>query len=344
MLNILRKELIQLFRTPALLVILLLCPVITVGLIPFGLGGKTRLRVEVVDYSNSDRGRETVIALSRSPFVKSVKLSQSEEASFKDMDRSRVDAVVILLKNGETTISADASHIFVASDARLYIESILSGNPSDGQDRIRPHTLFVSCDDTTHYFMMAMIVLLTAIVCTCLPTLSVVKESETKVLEHLRSTGMKASTYVLSKNVFFMAVSLLELIAALILARCIFNLSTAGPVSALLLLFTCFFFAMSNLGITIAACCKSMVRSIYVLVFVFLVLILLSTMFAPLDNMSPVWAATRFVNPFYWIVSGETRIMLKGIGVTGIFPHICMLLSFGGVLFAINIAKIHKTD
>lgn len=344
LLNILRKELIQLVRTPTLMVILILCPIITVGLIPFGLGGMTRLRVEVIDHSNSDKGKETVIALSRSPFVKSAQLAVSEKDAFENMDRSRTDAVVIIRENGEEAVAADASHLFIAIDVNYYIEAILAETESKAPETVRSHTLFVSCDGTTHYFMMAMIVLMTAIICACLPTLSVVKENETKILEHLRSTGMKASTYVISKNIFFISISIIELLAALLLARSIFDLSPAGPTGTLLILFTCFFFAMVNLGIAIASFGKTMVRSIYVLVFVFLILILLSTMFAPLDNMPEGWAATRFANPFYWIVDGEARIILKGVGMNGIIPHICMLLAFGGSLCAINIAKIQKID
>ena len=53
--QLLVKEYLQLVRTPALLFVLVLCPVVTIGFVPFGLNDKARIRVAVVDESFSDR-------------------------------------------------------------------------------------------------------------------------------------------------------------------------------------------------------------------------------------------------------------------------------------------------
>ena len=83
-------------------------------------------------------------------------------------------------------------------------------------------------------------------------------------------------------------------------------------------------------------------RTIYVLVFVFIMLILLSTMFAPLDNMDPVWAATRFVNPFFWMVDGAWKILLKDVKLAANPVNCLALLGIGSVLTAFNILKIRQ--
>lgn len=344
LLNNLVKEALQLVRTPAMVAILILCPVVTVGLVPFGLGDKTMLRVEVVDRTFTDRGLEAVSLLARSPYVKSVGASNSESEAEKKLKHGETDAVVTLSDGGEATITVNGAHTLHAANAEYYIENIISPPEEKVLSEIHPHPLYLSCDDNTHYYLVSMIIMLTAIVGCCLSALSVVREMETKVLEHLRSTGMKALAYVTSKVAFYVCITLLELIVALIIARVVFGLDPAGPLIALFILFACFLFAMVNLGVTFAAGGKNMARAIYLLVFVFLILILLSTMFAPLDNMSPAWAATRFVNPFFWGIDGAMKIMLKGVGISGVFPHICILLAIGGLLFTFNVVALGKVE
>ena len=56
--HMLVKEFLQLVRTPALLFVLILCPVVTVGLVPFGLSNKPRIRDVVIRWCRWNvRGR-----------------------------------------------------------------------------------------------------------------------------------------------------------------------------------------------------------------------------------------------------------------------------------------------
>lgn len=340
--QILRKEFLQLVRTPALVFILFLCPVVVVGIVPFGLSNKTRLRVEVVDETFSGRGRETVSALAASPQVARVSLSSSLQESERRIDSGELDAVLVLPPEGEWQLLVDGSLASLARDAAYYVSRQLSGGWDN--DRVRTHLLFVSGEGNTHYYLVTMLILLIAIMGCCLATLSVVNEKESKALEHLRSTGMRASTYLFSKTLFFGLAGLAELTAGLLIARLVFGLQSAGSLPALYLLAACFLFAIVNLGILIATGTRTLVRAIYVLVFVFVTLILLGAMFAPLDNMTPGWAVTRFVNPFYWMVEGARKIMLLGSPAVTVAGPCLALLGLGGVLALVNIRNIKHAD
>ncbi|MBP5211020.1 MAG: ABC transporter permease [Bacteroidales bacterium] len=344
LLNILKKEFLQLVRTPALLAILILSPIITVGLVPFGLGSKVRVKAEVVDKSFSNAGYDLVSQLAVSKHIESVKLSTSEELSLKKIERGEIDAVVVIpADGGKCVILADASHIITGQNAVAYIARELAKAPQIKGFEITTHIKYATGEDNTHYYLVSMIVLLIAIVGCCLSSLSVVNERDGKILEHFRSTGLKASTYVGSKVLFFTLVGLAEMIVGLILARTIFHLNVAGSYIEYFFLGICFIYAMVNLGMLIALRSKSLVQAIYVLVFLFMIMILLSTMFAPLDNMSPFWAATRFVNPFFWVVDGSWKIALKGMGLSAIWSHYLLLIAMGAVMQALNILKINNT-
>jgi ABC-2 type transport system permease protein len=341
--QILVKEFLQLVRSPAMAFILILCPIIVVGIVPLGLSNKTRLRVEVVDESYSGRGREAVTALSGSPQIARVSQSASLQASERRMDLGEIDGIVVVPRDGgEYHILADASQLVLGRDVAYYVSRQLSGVQDDG--RVRTHALFLSGAGNTHYYLVTMLSLLIAIMGCCLATLSVVTEKESKTLEHLRSTGMSASLYVFSKVLFFTLIGLGELTLGLVIARAGYSLVCAGPLLDYYLLAACFLFALVNLGILVAVGTRTLVRAIYVLVFLFITLILLSTMFAPLDNMAPFWASTRFVNPFFWIADGSWKIVLKGLSVTDNPENCLVLLGLGSILSVINIKKVKKLD
>ncbi|MBQ7222453.1 MAG: ABC transporter permease [Bacteroidales bacterium] len=340
--HILKKEFLQLVRTPALLAILILCPVITVGLVPFGLGSKVRVKAEVVDKSFSNAGYDIVSQLAVSKHIESVKLSLSEEVSMKKIERGELDAVVIIPENGgNCVIIADASHIVTGQNAVAYISRELVKPVQKKGFEVTTHIKYATGEDNTHYYLVSMIVLLIAIVGCCLSSLSVVTERDNRILEHFRSTGLKASAYVGSKVLFFTLVGLAELIVGLILARIEFHLNVAGSYLDYFALGICFLFAMVNMGMLIALHSKSVVQAIYVLVFLFMMMILLSTMFAPLDNMTPLWAATRFINPFFWVVDGSWKIVLKGMGFSALWLHYLLLIVMGAVMQVLNILKIN---
>lgn len=343
-LQMMKKELLQIVRTKATLVVLLVCPVVAVGLVPFGLGNQVRLRLEIVDQTLSDAGRQAVRALAASPHVKTVGLVRSREEAFSHIHDGSIDAVMILQGlEGPDVIFADGTNLLQAGNVANYLRAILQPENTLPMP-VREHLLFVSCGDNTHYFIVSMAVLLLSIVGGVLSCLSVVGERDKKVLEHLRSMGVSSSFYVFSKLFFFVALCLVELSAGLLLGHFIFGLEPLGSLFAVYLIFALFAFVMVSLGMAIAAWCKTLVQSIYVMVFLYLMLILLSTMFAPLDYMSDAWALSRYVNPFYWIIDGGGKVILKGYGLSRILEHMGLLLLMGSLLCSLAIARLRRVD
>lgn len=326
--------------TPSFLLVLLVCPSVAVGVLPFGLGNLTKMKVDVVDESFTPRAREMVTSLMRSPHVVAVNWSPSREISLRKMDKGKIEAIVVVRPEGEQpVILVDGSHILQARDISSYLMRLVLGDPMEGLP-LHPHLRYVSGDGNMHYYMCTILAILIAIIGCFLAVVSVVDERQKKMLEHLRSIGMKAGEYVLTKVVFFIAVALLELGVGLVIARVVYDFSCAGSLVTYFALGACFLLCMVNLGIFIASVSDSQVRAIFIMVFSFFVLILLSTMFAPLDNMSEGWAATRFVNPFFWMADGSWKVLLKNVGAAELWPNYVMLLLWGSLLMLLNIRNL----
>lgn len=339
--QILLKELKQLVRSPGMILILLLCPFITVGIVPFGMGNETRVKVDVVDNSFSARGREVTERLSHSPNVMQASFSPSVSVSQERMDRNLIDAIVIVpAGGGPCQLIVDGSHNISGRDASTFLTIQLSSPPST--PGVNVHTRFISGVGNTHYFMSTMMALLLAIIACSLSTLSVVTEMERRTLEYFRSIGMGMGLYVWSKILVYTLISVLVQLLGLLIARWFHGFTPACPLWAYLLLCACFASSLSAIGIIIASYTGNVVRAIYSEVFVFLILALLSTMFAPLDYMSDGWAETRYLNPFFWMADGSWSLLLKGLRPVDILPHYLLLALFTVVLSTLSVFRLRK--
>jgi hypothetical protein len=186
-LHIMLKDAIQLLRTPVLLGLLVLCPAIAIGLVPFGLENKVNLHVLVVDESFSEAGREAVRNLNASPQLKASQELSMESAQAL-MDKGKADATVLITADGSYNILPDASHAIQAMDASEIISRQLFRTPED--EGVKMHTLFVSSSGNTHYYLTVMLILLMSIIGCCLVGLSIINEKVNRQLEYYRSVGM----------------------------------------------------------------------------------------------------------------------------------------------------------
>ena len=334
------KDALQLLRTPVLMGLLILCPAIAIGLVPFGLENKVNLHVLVVDESFSDAGREALRNLNASPQVRASQELSMETAQII-LDRGEADAVVQIEADGTVNILPDASHAIQALDASEIITRQLFRSQEEEED-IDVHRLFASGRGNTHYYLTSMLSLLLSVIACCLVGLSIINEKVNRELEYYRSVGVSSALYVTSKLAFHILVTMLELALGLVIARVVFGYRVLGPLPDFFLLSAAFVFSVINLGVLMAGVSKTLIQTVYGIIFLFFVLMLLGTMFAPVDNMTPFWAATRFVNPFFWIADGAWKIALRGFSLAGVWVNFLALMVQGVVLTLINIRVLAK--
>ena len=342
--EILRKEFRVSVRTPLEIFLLILSPVIMVGLVPFGLSGAVRIRLGVVDQSFSDRGLEKVAVLARSPYISEVEMYISLEEAMGKMEKNQLDGVLVIPREGEGyNLLIDGTHNALEADVQYYVQKQLGDLNLDGVP-LRSTRKFLSSTDNKHYYIVAMLVLLMSIIGSGLGMYGILVDREHKSIEHLRSTGVPATLYILSKELYFSLLGLLETGLGLLIAWLVFDFQVYGPIGAFILLAACFLFCMTSLGVTIATYSKNLVQATYILVFLFCMLSLISTMFVPLDTTARFMGTMRFINPFFWVTDGGWKILLKGASFSDI-PLYYAVLFGAGVLFTLaNVLKIKQTD
>ena len=339
-LHLMLKDALQLLRTPVLMGLLILCPAIAIGLVPFGLENKVNLHVLVVDESFSDAGREALRNLNASPQVRASRELSMETAQVL-LDKGDADAVVQIEADGTVNILPDASHAIQAMDASEIITRQLFRSQEE-EDDMDVHRLFASGSGNTHYYLTSMLSLLLSVIACCLVGLSIINEKVNRQLEYYRSVGVSSALYVSSKLVFHILVTMLELAFGLVIARAVFGYRVLGPLPDFFLLSAAFVFSVINLGVLMAGVSKTLIQTVYGVIFLFFVLMLLGTMFAPVDNMTPFWAATRFINPFFWIADGSWKIALRGFSLSDVWVNFLALMVQGIILTLVNIRVLAK--
>ena len=187
---LLRKEFLQIVRTPVLVAMLALCPVALTGIVPLGLGDDAGILVGVVDPSRSLRQTDIIERLEASEHIAAIEVFDSMQAAEKQMDNNRLEAIVLLPSDGgEPVLTIDGTHTVQAFDAAYFtVQSLYGSDELEGMVA-NVHRLYAGGKGSTRYYLVTMIVFLLALVGCCLPMLSVVWEMESRRLGHLRSTS-----------------------------------------------------------------------------------------------------------------------------------------------------------
>ncbi len=350
-----KKEIRQLKRNVLLLVIIGASPVVIMGVIPFSMEKQVKINLSVVDRDNSAASRVMTYRVKASPFFAEVSKMPTVEAALGRLEDNKSSMVLVFPENMEREagkpgaeppgIVLDGTHTLNAQGHLAFLEQMLQYNLPGGEtaNRVHQHLLFNPTLDGRVGFIVSLLVLLVTLIGTCLITLDIVSEKESGMWEQLQATPLSPTVYIVSKMVVFAMASLFALGAGLLLCRCFFGFSVAGPWYAFWLLAVVFLWPMLTIGIGIAAVSKNQVQAVYLLVLVLLTIILMSTMFSFLNAM-PAWAkAARFVNPLYFMLDASRLVALKGFSLAAVWPQVAALFMQGTVLSAVIFRRIERT-
>jgi ABC-2 type transport system permease protein len=341
---VIKKEFLQLIRNPLLLFILVACPVVILGLLPYSVPERSVFRIVCVDEDDSSHSRSIVQTLAQSLSRVRLVEMRSLDAAFREMENNRAVGMLRIPQGyEEQAIKGEAPPLSVAIDGTqplsalnqfYYLTKALqSQSVSPEHFTFNVHPLFNETTHNRHHSIVSFLILLATLVGFCLITLNIVSEKEKGVFEQLHATTLRQLVYMAGKMVFFLILCLLETGIGLLLCRLIYDFRVAGSLGDLLALLSLFFLPMLGLGVLIASVSKTQTAAVYTLTFLLLVMILMSSMFSLLSSM-PAWAQSmRYINPIYFALDGSRLIALKGFALKDIPEHALWLVAQGTVVF-----------
>ena len=254
----------------------------------------------------------------------------------------------LLLEADATDPAATSYSISVFQNINQSIAKIFSGGVSYLQQNANPINLIIqpkyNPERITQYNivpgLLGVVLTMTMVVIT---SLAITRERERGTMESLLAMPVRPLEVMIGKLTPYIIVGYIQVIVILFIAHFLFKVPIDG--SVLLLFAAAFPFIVANLavGLTFSTIAKNQLQAMQSSFFFFLPSILLSGFMFPFHGM-PNWAQyignCLPLTHFLVIVRG---IMLKGNGITEIFPSLCAILLFFMIMLLIGVKRYRQT-
>jgi len=364
-----KKEFVQMRRDPATLRLMLAVPVIQ--LLVFGFAVRTDVRnlpTVVFDQSRTQESRAFVQALVATDNFAVKREVRSYAEAIEAVDAGQARAAVVMppdyarnLKRGDTApvqVLVDASDPTASQSAIAAAQLVgqrtnmtlvaartsAGGNPLTNLPvdvRVRP--LYNPALANAIFIVPGLIGMILSNTLIIITALTVVRERETGTLEQLIVTPLAKWEIMLGKIAPYVLVGYVQLTTVLVVGHWVFHVPIRGPLPALYGASLLFIIASLGLGLFISTLGRNQAQVMQIAFLFLLPNILLSGFMWPREAMP---AAARWVGmilPLTHYLRLVRGIVLKGNGLTELWPQLLALAAFALVFFAFATRRFSKT-
>jgi ABC-2 type transport system permease protein len=171
---------------------------------------------------------------------------------------------------------------------------------------------------------------------------SLLEEKENGTINRLLYSPLKSSTILYGKMLFAFLISILQLTVMFVFAWLILNMDMRVNIPALILMITATSFAVSSLGIFLAAVAKTRRQAQNLSTVIILVMSAIGGSMIPLFIMPSILQKIALVSVNYWGIQGFYDIFWRELPLADILPKILVLICSGIVLTLTSILLFKK--
>jgi ABC-2 type transport system permease protein len=357
--SLIKKEFIQIRRNRQNFAILLVAPLIQLLI----FGHASRLDVQdvtmvIADMDRSATSRDIIQAFSQSGYFKIVKIIPSYDDADKYLDSEQASMAILippdlerLVKSGNTArvgVLIDGVNTTTAGTVSGYAQSIIEQVSKDLLNkRINrmqgllyetetPRLIVPLINDSTRawfnpnlnskdFFVPGVLVLILLALTTILTSAVIVREKEVGTIEQLMVTPITRLELILGKIIPCFLIEIVTLVTIMPLAFAIYDIPFRG--SFVFFLGTCLIFlvAISGVGMTISAFCKTQQQAVLSSFMFMQPAVLLSGYAFPIENMPKVVQYVTYLNPLRYFITIVRGVFLKGVGWDILWPQVVPL-------------------
>ena len=336
-LEMVRKELRQIFRDPRLRRVIFVAPM--VQLLVFGYAVSTDVRnvaTLVVDHDRSRASRELVEAFTASGYFRVQGYAERPADIVRALDRG--DAILGIVipagferESSRVQLLFDGTNSNLANVARGYAERIVMSQaafPPPAVD-LRSRAWFNPSLESRAYNVPAVIGALLMLICLLLTSLAVVREREIGTLEQLLVSPLRPGELILGKTLPFALIGLVDTGLVVAVALLWFRIPFLGDPLLLLLGTVLFLFPALGLGLLISSISNTQQEAFMSAFLVFLPVMLLSGFMFPVASMPRGFQALTLLNPLRHYLEIVRALFLKGAGFEALWRQLLALLGMG---------------
>lgn len=353
--TLVRKELRQLRRDPALLRLVLVLPVVQLMVMSYALNSDLKhLRVAVLDEDRTPLSRRLVEAFPHGTTFAAGVHARDADGLGDLLRRHECDLALHVPAGFARDVAAglspslgllvDGSNSSIAGRGAGYAEALLTREArrlaaeSTGAAAAAPvaasvRFLYNPELESRLYMVPGVIVILVTIISALVTGLAVVREKELGTLEQIAVTPLSPLQMIAGKTIPFALIALLDLVLATGIAMAWFKVPMAGAPWALLLGMLCYLLVTLGLGLLASAVSETQQQAVFTVWFFLVFAIMLSGFFFPVQNM-PAWArALTWLDPMRFFMAVVRGVLLRGAGVADLARELAILLAMGVAAF-----------
>jgi ABC-2 type transport system permease protein len=273
-------------------------------------------------------------------------------------DRSREMEIGILQQNLISTFISSTSEIIIKKNIEKYVQEIFPDDENDMTNDIFGKV--IKKDSNNNAIKWTPIVgikndtrlgLIQAVAGTAILMLlfsvagvgtSILEEKENGTINRLLYSPLKGSMILYSKMLFAFFISIIQLTAMFLFAWLIFNMDLSVNIPGLVLMIIATSFAVSSLGIMLAAIAKTRQQAQNLSTITILVMSAIGGSMIPLFIMPSILQKIALLSVNYWGIQGFYDLFWRVLPLEDILPKILILLGIGFVFTLASIWLFNK--
>jgi ABC-type multidrug transport system permease subunit len=171
---------------------------------------------------------------------------------------------------------------------------------------------------------------------------SLLEEKENGTINRLLYSPLKGSAILYGKMLFAFFISIFQLTVMFLFAWLIFNMDLSVNIPALILMILATAFAVSSLGIFLAAVAKTRQQAQNLSTIIILIMSAIGGSMIPLFIMPAILQKIALLSVNYWGIQGFYDIFWRNLPLEAILPKILILLCIGTITTLSSIRLFRK--
>ena len=365
------KEFLELKRDKGARFLLVVPPIIQMLLFGYAATFEVHhVSTSVLDLDHSQESRELIARFTSSNRFDVVKVAQSQREINDTIDSSDAAVALVihagfaeLLRKGQGAplqVIVDGTNSNTALIALGYINTIATGFAQDYatdlmqrvqgvqgmrqvQVTLEQRPWFNPDLNGRWFFVPGVIGTLTLVTIVNLTAFAVVREREVGTLEQIMVSPIRPAEFIFGKTIPFFIVGLGEVALVVTVGVLWFQIPFVGNAFVLLLGTALFLLSTLALGLLISTVCSTQQQAFSTNFFVLNPFFILSGFAFPISSMPQVLQWFTYINPLRYYLVVIRGTLLKGVGVSVLWPDFAAMAILALVLLTLSILRFRKT-
>jgi ABC-2 type transport system permease protein len=355
---LIRKEFIQILRDRNMLRMIFVMPIVQLLILGYAVSFDVKLiYTAVYDFDKTELSRDYIRSLSAGNYLVTGKPSHSILEAEQDFKENRYNAILTIphgfskdlieLKPVKVGFLVDGTNANSATIAMGYASVITSQFNSRITDFTMPITLsqrrlYNPEAESVYFTVPGVVALLLTMITAMLTSMAIVREREIGTLEQLMVTPITTPALILGKTIPFVILGFIEMSVALFFGIFWFGIPFAGSWALFYSLCFIFLFTTLGVGMFISTATSSQQQAMFFSWFFSIFATMTSGFFTPIANMPKVIQYLTYLNPLRYFMKIVRAIMMKGAGISELYPEVLAMVIFGLLLFTVSVLRFSK--